>query len=237
VSIVNLHERFTHTDKESITEICANKEDVVFKGGIMDISERVGMPICGRKYPIFFKDFKTRDQYQEDTIASSLYRNWDYIRSDVGRYTSEWVTGLGQGLLVCPDGRELTKEHVEVLYAFSEAGSELVSEAGELRTHNGHVRKIFMDAHFNPASFERFWHLYSMAKCNDPTWRGKAPELDLKGAAAGGSPLGERLYGMWRKLAARKPDTYPPEREFTDWDFLPSPSHPGQGTWELRGKT
>lgn len=63
---------------------------------------------------------------RNNTIASSLYRKLDYAKYRVGKYERNWTDGVGQVILTHADGRELTREHAEVLYAFSEAACELV---------------------------------------------------------------------------------------------------------------
>jgi len=142
---------------------------------------------------------------RNNTIASSLYRKWDYAKYRVGKYERNWTDGVGQVILTHPDGKELTREHVEVLYASSEAACELVGRNQD--PYSPQMKKKEFQEYFTPRNFERFWHLYSMDKLNGPTWSRRTPQLDFKGDEMGNTQVGkeactsdgERLLRTYRR--------------------------------------
>lgn len=164
---------------------------------------------------------------RNNTIASSLYRKWDYAKYRVGKYERNWTDGVGQVILTHPDGKELTREHVEVLYASSEAACELVG--GNQDPYSPQIKKKEFEEYFTPRNFEHFWHLYSMDKLNEPTWSRRTPQLDIKGAEIDNTQLGESMYKRWRKITKDMPTANPPEIEFSDWEYVES-----KKAWKLR---
>lgn len=54
-----------HADQYSITEICANDNDELLKGTIIQLSELVEMPLRGHVYSVFFRNIENRERCQK----------------------------------------------------------------------------------------------------------------------------------------------------------------------------
>lgn len=156
---------------------------MVFSEPVSPISQLVGMPLKGRKYPPNPRGAQLSPVNQPATF---LYKQFDPENPDTFAFAPmEWQDGVGNVVFARADGEDLDIKHVQALCDYSQHHiSDPIQDALEA-SYEGpgegvmEKRKV-MAQHLTPKAFAEFWRSYTqvMAK-KDPDWKdAKAPVLN-----------------------------------------------------------